>query len=273
VSVSSGNGLRLPGVFTAAAPIALGPALPLKVQGLRDCVTNYANGLDHVLPGLGHALRRHPLHVKKVDDQRGLVLGAGVGTTATRALNEALKLLGLNSKHYLEVGSWTLELVQALGGTEPHGPMMLDPYSVEDARQCLNALRQFDFTSLPGHIDAILDQPVPELFLDLFLSFPKAKVILTTRPAKDWVASRTSKYRLNNGTLLPIQEPCGLTLPVALPLLGRHGLATVFELHNNLVRCVVPKERIFEIDVFTKSQDGLMRQLAEFLGLLVWQPN
>lgn len=253
--------------------MTLAPLLPLKPGGLRDCVTSYANGLDHVLPGLGHAVRRHPLSVKKVAEQRDLVLGAGVGTTATRALNRALQLLGLNSKHYLEVGSWTWELVKALGGTEPHGPMDLDPYSVEDARHCLDGLRQFDFTSLPDEIDAILDQPVPELFLDLFLSFPKAKVILTTRPAQDWVTSRTSKYRLNNGTLLPIQEPCGLTLPVALPLLGRHGLATVFELHNSLVRCVVPKERIFEIDVFTKSQDGLMHQLAGFLDLLVWLPK
>eukprot|EP00930_Biecheleria_cincta_P092564 TRINITY_DN82528_c0_g1_i1.p1 TRINITY_DN82528_c0_g1~~TRINITY_DN82528_c0_g1_i1.p1 ORF type:complete len:100 (-),score=18.71 TRINITY_DN82528_c0_g1_i1:4-303(-) len=41
----------------------------------------------------------------------------------------------------------------------------------------------------------------------------------------------------------------------------------LFDLNNEFVRCVVPKERLFEINVFDGPTDSIMLELSQFLGL------
>jgi len=69
---------------------------------------------------------------------------------------------------------------------------------------------------------------------------------------------------------VPMQEPCGYSM--GDPRLGAMNEtlevhARLFDLNNDSVRCVVPKERLFEIDLFSQSIDGVMLQLSEFLNV------
>merc|ERR1712194_627753 len=111
--------------------------------------------------------------------------------------------------------------------------------------------------------DYILDTPVAELFLDLYWTFPDAKFILTTRPAEGWVKSRIGHHDGNGAA--PLEEPCNIHRSD----FTYQDLAGMFTYHNELVRCVVPKERLFEINVFEDSTEKLQElgtTLALFLG-------
>mmetsp|Transcript_119834 Transcript_119834/g.211847 ORF Transcript_119834/g.211847 Transcript_119834/m.211847 type:complete len:136 (+) Transcript_119834:324-731(+) len=69
-------------------------------------------------------------------------------------------------------------------------------------------------------------------------------------------------------TPAPIQEPCGILM--GDPVLGGNDAvihATLFDLNTELVRCLVPKERLFEIDVWSETTDDVMPQLSAFLNL------
>merc|ERR1712217_546071 len=97
---------------------------------------------------------------------------------------------------------------------------------------CTARLRSFDYTTLLPKFDAWLDTPTAELFLDIFLSFPKAKVILTTRPADEWVTARKSWMDM---AYPPIHEPCGRLGQVADGTFTDTELAALFTLLNELV--------------------------------------
>merc|ERR550525_1734700 len=92
--------------------------------------------------------------------------------------------------------------------------------------------------------------PSAELFFDFCWTFPDAKFILTTRPALEWAKSR--KLHLPYSSLAPIEEPCGYYIDDFADEVS----AKLFEHHNNLVRCMVPKERLFEINVWTDSEEN-----------------
>jgi hypothetical protein len=232
----------------------------------RKCVNMYADGLDKVRKNLGHSIRNHPMKVAAAS-HRHIVIGAGSGTTATHSLQRALQLLGMHTSHYMDkpkYAEWATKLVNILGGQDaPNTPM-----SASAAAKCRQELRQFNYTSLPSTVDAVLDTPVAELFINILLSFPNAQVILTTRPAADWVRSRR-KHDKSDG-FVPFQEPCGLYIGYGATVFNDAELETLFDLNNELVRCLVPKKQLFEINVWTeprKRMDSMMTELAGFLGI------
>merc|ERR550525_2139974 len=105
--------------------------------------------------------------------------------------------------------------------------------------------------------------PSAELFFDFCWTFPDAKFILTTRPALEWAKSR--KLHLPYSSFAPIEEPCGYYIDDFADEVS----AKLFEHHNDLVRCMVPKERFFEINVWTDSEEklqNLSNNLASFVG-------
>lgn len=250
----------------------------------RACINSYANKLDQIIPGTGDNVRSHPL-VPATKSPNKIVLGAGFGTTATTSLNKALGMMSMNAHHM----PWSLRyIIQALRGcrrgafyfktqqacfSQPACRKMwflgcnittIMPEVQRD--QCLDYVRNFDYTSVTqGGVNAITDTPVAELFIDLFLTFPNARVILTTRNSVEWVQSRKKHHAAH----WPVQEPCGLQMNRA-PLLNDKKYAKFFDLHSELVRCLVPAERLLEFDVKTDSPErmqGLMGEIAAFLGL------
>eukprot|EP00931_Biecheleriopsis_adriatica_P072104 TRINITY_DN4613_c0_g1_i1.p1 TRINITY_DN4613_c0_g1~~TRINITY_DN4613_c0_g1_i1.p1 ORF type:complete len:547 (+),score=80.18 TRINITY_DN4613_c0_g1_i1:94-1734(+) len=227
----------------------------VREKKIRGCIASYADALDAVRPNLGASIRKHPLKPKTTSSRR-LILGAGAGSTATRSLAQALRTLNLTVSHWRSMDDlwkyWTTSLLGVLGGN----PEEVEPHPTAG---CQEQLREFDYSTLP-HTDALLDTPVAELFLSIFLTFPKAKVILSTRPSADWAANRVKKHPF---TFAPMQEPCGLTVHS----FSAAELGKMLDLHNDLVRCLVPKDQLMEFDVWKDPPEKhatLMTTLGRF---------
>lgn len=212
------------------------------VQRISKCVGSYAAGLDKIHKNLGDAIRAHPL-IANFTLQQNIIFGAGFGSTATRSLDTALALIGLQGDHYSDTMA-PLRKVLAL----PSCGLKLD-HLFRDKKT---------FTHLKEYI---LDTPMAELFLDFFLTFSEAKFILTTRPADMWTSARSKK--ISPDTYMPRERPC------ADHLKGKSfaNISYMFSLHSELVRCVVPQDRLFEINVWNDPPDRMehiMEKLATF---------
>jgi hypothetical protein len=216
-----------------------------------ECIVQYADGLDEIQQGLGDAIRAHPGVVVATSD-RPIIFGVGSGTTGTWGLTKALHLLAQRDQkvsHWLnsppENCGWIASLLRIVS---------LCP------EQCYDELRSFDFTAMSESVTAVLDTPVFELFVDFFLSFPKALWILTTRPSDDW-AKRRKERHLNSA--FPIQEPCGRIIGKDT---SEKDLAAMFDMTNNFIRCMVPAERLMELDMFSSNvTDSAVTDISIFL--------
>lgn len=242
------------------------------VSAIRDrtrtarCVQGYADSLDLVRAGLGTTIRSHPLTVTRTSN-RPLILGAGSGSSGTTGLFHALAGLGAVTLHWMtshgpeglnKTGNpWTYELIRILGGgvwpeAEAVQARSRGAVRYEGAKRCRARLRSYDYAGIPADVDAVTDTPAAELFLPLFLSFPRARVVLTTRPAAAWARSRLE--RTGNFTFVPLQEPCGLTLVSSRARhLSRADLARLYVLNNKLVRCLVPPEQLLILHLPVQS--------------------
>jgi len=222
-------------------------------ERLQLCVNSYADALDDVVPDMGKAIRGHPLTVLSTSS-RPVVFNAGSGTTGTESSAAALGMLGLTTAH-AHYAAPMVDISEFLEWRQ-----MVEGILYNETDSCIPALRKFDFASLPDSVDAVTDFPMPELFIDMFLSFPNAKFLLTLRPSDDWAESDLNQ--------VPVQEPCGMYMQASK--FGWKGTATnamFFELNNEFIQCVVPEERLFKIDVFTQPTDGVMLELSRFLNL------
>jgi len=260
--------LRIPLVlfawFAHTDGLELGEQAETKYGAIRECVHQYAQGLHDVKPGLGDSMMAHPLRPVQVSD-RQIIFGAGVGTTGTRSLKVALGALGARVVHCCNTPAVTSIMAPyGLGASlEDRKPM-----SNKEILECRAALHSFNYASMPVHTDAFMDTPVAEVFLNLFLAYPRAKVILTTRNATEWVATRIKHHALNG--FAPMQEPCGLFMQYPRDTFDVEELERLFELQNDLVRCLVPQQQLLEINVWTETpqrMEGFMDELADFLVL------
>jgi len=78
-----------------------------------------------------------------------------------------LEAVGLRSEHYTRN---TLQLVHAV-----------------------ESQSEYDFSRLEN-VDAVLDSPVPSLYLELLRYFPRARIILTVRDPDSWLRSHNGHY-------------------------------------------------------------------------------
>lgn len=239
------------------------------------CIESYRRGLNEVRDGLGNALPASTFSVAKVS-QKPLIIGAGLGSTGTRSLQAALKLLGKHTWHCTEQKGCNVPAVTGIMAPDNYlslfGPKKRE-MTPNETNDCLNLLSTFDYTSLPKDVDnkdldAIMDTPVAEVFLYLFESFPKAKVILTERNASQWVAGRKSKH--HNAAFVPMQNPCGRFMEFPdHSKFSDTDLEQLFEMHSDFVRCLVPDNQLHVLNVFnTKNHTTstkMMTKLAKFL--------
>lgn len=230
-----------------------------------ECVRRYADGLDAAEDGLGSAIRNHPL--KSVStSSREIIIGAGSGNTGTHSIHSALTQLGLLTWHAAKNKTWDErrgKIRSILKHRSAKSSSSKQRRLAGEEGNCQQKLRNFNYTKLLDSCDAVVDMPTAEVFLELFLSFPKAKVILSTRPAASWVEART---RTHAGVAPPMQEPCG---GLALKDFSEKVLERVYELNNDLVRCLVPPEQFFELDFWTdppERAENMMAELAFFVG-------
>jgi hypothetical protein len=227
-----------------------------------QCLQQYADGLDGIEDGLGNSIRAHPGTVVTTSTKR-MIFGAGAGTTGTRSVATAIQRiaslydLGWKTQHWMyappENCNWTVSLHDAVS-----------PFQSQE--KCEKGLRSFDFSGLHDSVGAMFDTPVFELFIDFFLSFPNAVWILTTRPSHEWALKRKSggeeNELLHAMSLLPMEEPCGRGVVAQS---STESLSRMFDLTNDLIRCMVPSERLLEVNFFS-NQTYTMGQLVSFLG-------
>jgi len=234
------------------------------------CIDHYRRGLNEVRKGLGHHLQASFFKVAKVSD-KPLLIGAGVGTTATRSLATALQYLGQNVSHC--ANGCNVPAVQMFLAPESHRKhQFFQPEQMTESskEECLRSLGEFDYTSVPEGFDAILDTPVAETFLYLWRSFPNARVVLTERDnVHAWLSSRMKHHRRH--AFAPMQNPCGEFLENPAPAMSftDKQLETLFHMHGDLVRCLVPARQLLEINMFKmdNSRATAFGRLANFVGV------
>lgn len=223
-------------------------------RSMASCVEDYASKLDAIQASLGGAVRDRfgTVDFNSNQNHKGIILCAGFGTTGTRSLTSGLRLMNLTGEHW-EEGSYVNKLYGKLGpwSNLPEG----DP-------NCKETLRNLFPSSFRYDKEFLADSPAGELFLDFLWTFPDSKVILTSRPPEEWARKRMMNHP---GVIAPLEEPCGFRIEK----FSVAENAAMFAAHNDLVRCVVPKERLFEINPWEDSQEkmrDLMKNLASFLG-------
>jgi hypothetical protein len=217
---------------------------------VQACVRKYADGLDQVQENLSHAIRQHPLKMVHTS-RRNVTICAGSGTTATKSLHYALGFLGVCSWHFETTEPWHQNIYGVLN-------------SRSSAEDCHKQLQGFDYTSLPGHVEAVGDTPMAEVFLDMFLSFPNAKVILLHRPSVEWAEKR---LHFERGARVPIQEPCGSGMQMKDFTIPQN--ARLEDLKNDLIKCLVPEKNMLLFSPWTDPPariEKIMDELASFMG-------
>jgi len=236
---------------TLAVGVQISGALPSAQKSVQACIRKYADGLDQVQDNLSQAIRQHPLKMARTS-QRNVTICAGSGTTATKSLHYALGNIGVCSWHFETTEPWHQNI---------YGVWNRQGISTQD---CHKQLQGFDYTSLPGHVEAVGDTPMAELFLDMFLSFPNSKVILLHRPSVEWAEARL-RYEAN--ARAPIQEPCGKGMTMedfTIPQSAR-----LEDLKNDLIKCLVPEKNLLLFSPWTDPPartEKIMDELATFMG-------
>lgn len=227
------------------------------------CVEEYAAKLNAVEKDLGApVLARHKTFdfasVGKRNGTSNNVFGVGFGNTATRSLSAAFKLM-VGEGHGEHWGNTCKMLAEVMG--QRGGPKL--KHGDEKCKAKLAKLFPSEFKFDKANKFYMMDTPTAEVFLDLYRTFPGARFILTTRDPMGWAQKRGTN-RPDHRHFAPMEEPCGYYLEdYTIP-----QRATLFESHNELVRCVVPKARLMEINVWKDSKEkmqNLGKTLPEFL--------
>lgn len=157
-----------------------------------------------------------------------LLICAGFGHTGTRSLEEALKLMGMRTAHW---------------STDIKGMVYSGSHELANS-----SFARFD------HVDAVIDIPVPEFFMEMMLSYPRSKVLLTVRNPRKWMQRHVN--RTTNGQLAACHKKLnprqanirtivlGAACPSPMQMLKRYLL------HNRAVVSVVPPDKLEVLDIF-----------------------
>ena len=164
-------------------------------------------------------------------------------------------------------------------------PRALWDHRVEE---CFRYVRNYNYTIVntllrnnTGHwiyIGGAGDDPAFFVLLDFFVSFPNAKVPFTTRPPESWAKKRWTHVFGNNedegggNGPVPILEPCQMSIRYNLFNFSQQEIAMMYDMTNEVIRCIVPKEQLLEINIWTMNETfraGLMSSLAKLLEIPV----
>jgi len=235
---------------TCVASLQVIGTSPSAGKRVQDCIQEYADGLDEVQANLSWAIRQHPLKMAQTS-QRNLTICAGSGTSGTRSLHYGLGRMDVCSWHFNSLSPWHQGIYSTL--------------HLKSAEDCHKTLQEFDYTSLPAEVEAIGDSPIAEVFLDMFLSFPNAKVILVVPPSMEW-AERRLQFAPHSH--VPIQQPCGIS-SMQMQHFTIPQSARFEELKNDLVKCMVPDENLLVFSPWTDTparMETIMDEIATFMG-------
>ena len=174
-----------------------------------------------------------------------LYLCVGQGKTATKSLNKAFVMLGMNTAHFYGAGVYGL-LYDNAAEQQNHHFM----FNVNEEK----------------HVEAVLDTPVVDFWNEILLSYPRAKVILTIRNPKSWLRSQQKFYsgfaRGCRKWLEPWRRGSNLVYGTECP--SKEQAIKRYVQHNRNVFDSVPPERLLIMDM--TGGDG-WDKLCPFMGL------
>jgi len=216
-----------------------------------SCISHYASKLDGIKEGLGDNVRNRAegfdfKSVANRNDTEGKIFGAGFGSTGTHSVHAALRLMNVTGQHF---GPYAKGITNNVLGRTHRVP------------KCQEFLRHLFPRAFKYDAQDLFDTPAAELFLDLYWTFPHAKFILSNRPAESWVKSRRHHHSFE---LAPLEEPCNLHMSDFTD----QDHAKMMLYHNDLVRCIVPKEKLFELN-FWEDPPAKLQDLGNTLALFV----
>ena len=192
-----------------------------------------------------------------------LVVGASEGTTGTRSVSQALRMLGLSKVwHYNYANNDS-------HGASQHTHTSYHTSSHERIRMLAHlpyavAARSFDFRVL-GDYTAVLDTPVPQYLPFIFATFPNAVYILTDRIPLDWARSRAGKTNEAPAPLSAIYGSVESSHPMNSSATATLPAALGYHIHHTYVRCLVPPERLLVLNRFGKCSRDAWAELTAFL--------
>ena len=173
-----------------------------------------------------------------------LLLCIGQGKTATKSLNKAFVMLGLQTAHFYGAGVYGLLFDNA---AEKAGHPFL--FNVNEAK----------------HVDAVLDTPVVDFYNEILLAYPNARVILTVRAVKSWLKSQQKFYccfaRGCHRWLAPWRRGSNLVYGTECPT--KEQAVKRYVQHNRNVYDNVPHDRLLVMDI--PGGDG-WEKLVPFLN-------
>eukprot|EP01138_Halocafeteria_seosinensis_P008546 gb/GECG01008735.1/.p1 GENE.gb/GECG01008735.1/~~gb/GECG01008735.1/.p1 ORF type:complete len:339 (+),score=17.21 gb/GECG01008735.1/:1-1017(+) len=188
-----------------------------------------------------------------------LIIMTGEGTTATRAVAEALAEMGL------QIGHW-----QACKGCTHWNHMKWRRILSQLRRSTLDTISHATLRELE-FLDGIGDQPVNNLIPELLSVFPRARILLTTRNATAWAKSR---YEHHGGAPVPLvpaiipynqitrRGPTELRNRGASP----KGRSFMFGAQNLVSACLSRQHEFLHLDISAHQCDSrlLWKRLAQF---------
>lgn len=181
------------------------------------------------------------------------IIGAGLGRTATRSLQQALEQLGYAPCHHMfEVNDH---------------PEQATPF-LRAARGELDPMIEFC-----GRYRAVVDWPAAAFWKPLAEAYPDAKVILSVRSAEDWHASVMDTIYPSSRAVMLARPPELGDIPAMLDeviwrgtfdgkVRRREHAIAVYEAHNAEVVATIAPDRLLVYEVGS-GWDPLCR----FLGL------
>jgi len=229
-------------------------------QKEKQCVSSYLTALSivqmlegnfrKVLDRMVAGLLRHAKDISYDAILLGVGPDLGLGSTETRSLSNALYRLGLNVIDWdcAHLGHTAIRWRDTLTANAQR----IHP----DSEKCNELLHKFDFRYPKKEVDAVLNLPVSSYFWDLYLAYPNAKFLLTTRDSLEW----GEKILKRNVAPPALQRPCGLTAD----MFSKEMNAKIFEAHLDFVRCLIPEERLLEVCI--SCGDATYQKIGHFIG-------
>ena len=300
----------------AANPAAGAGSTEWQPGRMRQCLKDYLAALERVHPNLGaerasllNLIRRFERRDAAVDadlapvERAPLLLGAGQGNTATRALVSAWSHLGLTTQHFQEYinpsARVKAELVymQAAGtsGCPPNlnlssswfistmflqaGPSQYIGVSKEScAAKALEAQvkahnasaahwRMVEAHDFRFHypLDAVADIPVPTFFLDILSALVSHREVAVVLTVRNASTwvEKRWKFAGSKGGLVT-----SLMRPAA-PFTKMKSFtagqnAALLEAYHAFVRCAIPPGRLLVIDPWRENRAEIGRRLVKF---------
>eukprot|EP00747_Dinoflagellata_sp_TGD_P209603 gnl/TRDRNA2_/TRDRNA2_82990_c0_seq1.p1 gnl/TRDRNA2_/TRDRNA2_82990_c0~~gnl/TRDRNA2_/TRDRNA2_82990_c0_seq1.p1 ORF type:complete len:327 (+),score=20.22 gnl/TRDRNA2_/TRDRNA2_82990_c0_seq1:114-1094(+) len=237
------------------------------IQLMNECILNYAQSIHNISDGLvathireltlrsdtsSCATDSDSLSKGERDGGRRVIFGVGSGTTGTRSLHLALQAMGLDGWHFEKAAPWTRNLLDTLGR-----------FTSINKTECRRRLQVYDYAALPATVKHVIDSPADQLLIHFLATFPNAKFILSTRPSLEWASKRRRHFE----TLAPLQDPCGYHVE---DFPDNSHLARLEDAKREFARCIIPKDRLLEFNLFTDSDErirGLVQEIGAFVGV------